>query len=1007
MIPQNITKEHVLQAIADIEQNGLRYAAAKSRVHELVFNGKPYPPKYTIALANEFANGHALSYDELNTTMAQQYLTKLSPDEFIIRSKNIDAGQRLIENYKQYLVETRLKDELYKWQLVYEYQGRPNLDAADFGQEITSIDYKNLIYHNGIAVRNHLAKDRPEQYRAAFKILFDENISLEDRIVQFQDAVEVAYRSLGVTLSHHHDERTISTFLTYYNPEAYSFYKSSFYGKYCNLIGVKPVQPGKKYVHYMELTSNFIRDYISSDEELLEMVNGLLPDQSFQDVNHKILVQDILYRMLDKKDSSFTTVIDELKASMAEDDSVLRTFSFGPINDKGLKPNRKDTFVWIKDGSGGIGNASAHYEVSIRQRNGKDYFYYVDIHFEGPDKYNYQNRITTLPDMCEWITWQDAKSIAYKGGVSMDDSDLIEKLKEQLLYLEENLGDQIRNVMRNESPEGTVAEAATLTPDLFKLNQILFGPPGTGKTYHTMNKALEIVGVDASALDRKSIKEEFEKRVSDGQIVFTTFHQSMSYEDFIEGIKPNVDSDESESIKYKIEDGILKRLSRRAVAEFYKEEISKKKRDNTSVDRLQLYDEAWNSLLKEVQASLDNGKPLQLPSLSSKLLDVIKITQQGNLVLKPQIANAEEYTVSYPRTQKLFEAYFDLSQVKNIDKEFRRVVGGLNSTAYWCVLNYLNHKASEVSASNAVEVDVEHLNEALVKFDNQIVKANKRESIKRFVLIIDEINRGNVSKVFGELITLVEKDKRLGEQEALEVTLPYSKERFGVPVNLYIIGTMNTADRSVEALDTALRRRFSFEEMQPNPSLLSPAHSYWKLLWDYKSASWEDAQYVSQEKSLLSLLGASQELWTDRQKIWNQMEKEGPSLEQVSYFDGYTFNGVNLQRLLETINARIEVLKDRDHQIGHAYFIHVYGVSDLINIFKDNIIPLLQEYFFGDYYKIQLVLGKGFIQTSAAQVTFAVEEEDAFEEKAVYAINNEAFENESNFLSALKGMKAV
>jgi len=170
---------------------------------------------------------------------------------------------------------------------------------------------------------------------------------------------------------------------------------------------------------------------------------------------------------------------------------------------------------------------------------------------------------------------------------------------------------------------------------------------------------------------------------------------------------------------------------------------------------------------------------------------------------------------------------------------------------------------------------------------------------KNFVLIIDEINRGNVSQIFGELITLIEEDKREGNRNEMSVTLPYSKEKFSVPSNLFIIGTMNTADRSVEALDTALRRRFSFVEMPP---------------------------------------------------IYNLPELEMMVLNN------------KLSDLLFTINKRIEKLLGKDNLIGHAYFMDVHGEDDLKSVFQDKIIPLLQEYFFGDYSKIGLVLGKGFIE---------------------------------------------
>ncbi|EDA5834570.1 AAA domain-containing protein, partial [Campylobacter jejuni] len=180
------------------------------------------------------------------------------------------------------------------------------------------------------------------------------------------------------------------------------------------------------------------------------------------------------------------------------------------------------------------------------------------------------------------------------------------------------------------------------------------------------------------------------------------------------------------------------------------------------------------------------------------------------------------------------------------------------------------------------------------KIDNN---SSKKPDLKFYIIIIDEINRGNISKIFGELITLIEPSKRIGEPEELRVTLPYSrndfydKKGFGVPKNVYIIGTMNTADRSITSLDTALRRRFEFVEMMPDVSKLS-------------------------------------------------MDCEG----------------INLQELLKAINTRIEYLLDREKTIGHAFFIGVENLNDLKSIFQNKIIPLLQEYFYNDYALINEVL---------------------------------------------------
>ena len=240
------------------------------------------------------------------------------------------------------------------------------------------------------------------------------------------------------------------------------------------------------------------------------------------------------------------------------------------------------------------------------------------------------------------------------------------------------------------------------------------------------------------------------------------------------------------------------------------------------------------------------------------------------------------------------------------------MIGGSNSSAYWAVLNYINNKIKE----NNKEIDF--------------------EETKNHVLIIDEINRGNVSAIFGELITLLEEDKRKGNPEHTEVKLPYSGKEFSVPNNVYIIGTMNTADRSVEALDTALRRRFSFVEMQPNPEILSEVEN------------------------------------------------------------------VDLSKLLETINKRIEVLIDKDHQIGHSYFIGIQNIVDLQRTFKDKIIPLLEEYFYGDFGKIGLVLGGEFIKSVENEITFPKNfkyEEGFFEDKKIYHITSFDKWDEKTFIS--------
>lgn len=457
------------------------------------------------------------------------------------------------------------------------------------------------------------------------------------------------------------------------------------------------------------------------------------------------------------------------------------------------------------------------------------------------------------------------------------------------------------------------------------LNQILYGPPGTGKTYATKELAIRIVKPDfkfdvESVLSyREQINESYEKLVESGQIVFTTFHQSFGYEDFVEGIKPYV---EDGIVKYEVKKGIFKKL------------CSKADKPTLSSN----FDEIYRKYLEDINEEVDFI--LRTPS-QKRPFSVIVSSNQNSIAI-PHTEKATRMTIS----KDMIRDYID-SGIIGEWQSYIIAIGEHIKTKYG--LKYIS--------------------------DNNLNR--------NYVLIIDEINRGNVSSIFGELITLLEPDKRKHQKETLEVQLPYSKDPFSVPSNVYIIGTMNTADRSVEAIDTALRRRFSFTEVMPKPYLLSPAYAYWDLLWKYKERDWDNEEYQSKESSLFEFVGADNQLSYSRKEIWGRMKEEGRNQNQVSYFNEFQFTGIRLDFILKTINRRIEALMDRDHTIGHSYFMEVYDSTDkkekLKDVFKDKIIPLLQEYFFGDYYKIGLVLGEAFVDVEDIDLNKLFANSDKFE----------------------------
>ena len=428
------------------------------------------------------------------------------------------------------------------------------------------------------------------------------------------------------------------------------------------------------------------------------------------------------------------------------------------------------------------------------------------------------------------------------------------------------------------------------------LNKILYGPPGTGKTYHSINYAVSIVEnksvQDIANEERTKVKARYEEYVKEGRIAFCTFHQSLGYEDFIEGIKPVEPSSEDEQLSYAVEDGIFKRMCVNASFSFIEETTTGE--TGKALDFSNEYDQ----YIEITNEQLLKGEELKLKTISGGEVLIDSITRNNNIKIK-HLKGTRDYTVSKNRLAILAQAFPELEEISNINEQFRSEIGGSNSSAYWAVLNGIREWSKRTAVINRNnKLEKKYTNED----KKRIIKTFKNNDFKKenqqsYVLIIDEINRGNVSQVFGELISLLEDDKRLGADEALKSLLPYSKEEFGVPCNLHVIGTMNTADRSIEAIDTALRRRFSFISMDPEPSKLQT-----------------------------------------------------------------TKDNIHLAEMLTLINERLSILKDKDHEIGHAWFWNVKNIDDLKTVFGEKVIPLLKEYFYNDYEKLGLVLGDAFFE---------------------------------------------
>lgn len=430
------------------------------------------------------------------------------------------------------------------------------------------------------------------------------------------------------------------------------------------------------------------------------------------------------------------------------------------------------------------------------------------------------------------------------------------------------ISNELYNAIFDEEPNG----GTTMPNTQPAKNQILYGPPGTGKTYNTVVEAMKIIGsttvsmkddkgnfkTEFSSEDYKKLKSEFDELKKQHRIEFITFHQSYSYEEFVEGIKPDLSLLD---LKYILNNGVFKKICENAKTNVY---------DN--------FDDAYKILIDKIQEHCAKTleEYLKLKTKTNSSAFGIALNSNGNLNLY---------------TGKKFKQQGSLLKERLHNQSDWKYYAGP-------IIDYMK--------------------------ENCGYKITSKEANQPYVLIIDEINRGNISKIFGELITLIEEDKRIGAEHELRITLQYSQDKdFGVPSNLYIIGTMNTADRSIASVDIALRRRFRFIEMMPDPELLENKKS-------------DD-------------------------KLW------GVKLSEDDEKNAYS---IDLKLLLQTLNDRISYLIDPDHQIGHSYFMKLFKKDengnpldyileqDLKEVFKYEILPLLNEYFYGDWEKLKAVLIK-------------------------------------------------
>ena len=819
----------------------------------------------------------------------------------------------VLVEYKKDFVQKQWPDEKYKWEAVKWFQNNWDVNASDFADMLTrSLSKTNNLLASAknfpAAMIQNFAKAAPEEVRGMFIDLFDESKEVFERIESFKMKSATLLEEYGNGAKQHYQyENSISTYLWLRYPDKYYIYKFSEIKAVVNKLKSNySLRRGA----YADNIRNFFKLYneicadLKQDEELIELLKSQLTESCYPDPELRTLTIDVGFYISrsHNKTSSEEWRPRDYSPGLSVDDWVRL------LQDKEVfYPSSLEIMKRMKD----YGGQATCTQLSIKYGEKKNFY--------NAGSSSLAKRIaekTGCPVMDnerENFRWWP---ILYVGKNASDDVDgsFIWKLRDELAEALDRI--DLSDVQLYASkPDSSGGDSNTSGGDdnidkklITAKNIILYGPPGTGKTYSAIQYAVAIVEekpiAKVKAEDYEEVFSRYRKYKDDGIIAFTTFHQSFSYEEFIEGIRPVVSPEEkadaSSEIEYEIHDGIFKAFCDNAGKPVGgKADADLGIGKNPTVWKVSLERTGENSTREECMKkghirigfdeygeNISDATEFGERGGSNVLNAFYNRMQIGDIVLSCYSSKTIDAIGVITGEPEWHDEYPQYKRVRNV----RWLVKGINED----IVDLNGGRAMTLSTVYKLSISVSDVLQMLRNLNPNLF--TEEVKVPNRVFIIDEINRGNISKIFGELITLIESSQRLGASEQLHARLPYSGQNFGVPDNVYIIGTMNTADRSIALIDSALRRRFSFVEMQPDSTIL-----------------------------------------------------EGVQVENV-----------DTAKMLDTINKRITVLLDREHTIGHSYLLPLRKsatIETLAEIFENSIVPLLQEYFYDDYEKIQLVLG--------------------------------------------------
>ena len=822
-------------------------------------------------------------------------------------------------------------EERFKWEAIHTYKKVWDIDAENFASMISSAfrNHGTLLRAGNYFPYKMLitfAEAEPETVRSLFKTLYDEVLPFEKRFKAFKDGFNKFYGPQS--LNSYQDLHAVSVYLTFEYPERHYIYKYRVLKNFIKAIGynsgnIDLMSDTEKYSLLSDVCNRVLNQL---DDEVKEISMERLDENCYADEAFHILAHDIIYFGSqdvfpnDKENGAYWPSPEEYDPQISE------TEWMDILNDRDITTIdtlRMLKMILIQGGESTCANLAEKYGNTHNHYNmlGSNFGERVKNALDCPDCIdNGQVRFYPIPFVGRDVTENGNKRYSWK--------------------LRDELKAALENIYLSDIDLTTKEE---LKMNISK-NTILYGPPGTGKTYNTVLYAVAIIEnknlSEIKAEEYNDVLSRYNEYKSEGLIEFTTFHQSYGYEEFIEGIKPVMNSGADGEIKYTVEDGLFKKFCDKAY-------VSEANKDfgfnsNPTIWKVSLCSTGDNQVRTEC---LENGHiRIGWDQYGGDITDNTEFYDGGKIALDAFISQ-----------MKIGDIVFSCYSSTTID-----AIGVVTGEYEWCEnkYDYYNRKRKVNWLVKGIRENILNINNnvtltlsTVYKLKNialsdamAIIEKYRLQAVeekKNHVFIIDEINRGNISKIFGELITLIEPTKRLGQTEGMKIRLPYSQTMFGAPDNVYILGTMNTADRSIAAIDTALRRRFRFKEIMPDADVL----------------------------------------------------------------DGIVVDGVIIKNMINKINKRITALYDREHTIGHSYFLPLKDnptLDTLAVIFSDDIIPLLQEYFYEDYEKIRMVLGDNhktiddtdrFITAVQNDYNELFGNTEGFDDSFSYEINNEAFYN--------------